>query len=116
MPEFSAPVPVCANSAVFQESHCSPVTALSFNSVDAECTNVFATIGKNQVGSVASEDNTQLLPQEGRLLDQCLAMQATIYDDLHMGNYIGVIVQYTNIETEHSTGGVSASPKAWSCP
>lgn len=33
-------------------------------------------------------------------------MQVTIYDDLHMGDYIGVIVQYVNKPSEHNQGGV----------
>lgn len=32
--------------------------------------------------------------------------QVTVYDDSHMGDYIGVIVHFTNTPTEHAAGGV----------
>lgn len=34
------------------------------------------------------------------------AMQATIYDDLHMGEFVAVVVSFTNQKTEHAGGGV----------
>ena len=33
-------------------------------------------------------------------------LQATIYDDLHMGDFIAVVVNFTNQKTEHTEGGV----------
>lgn len=50
--------------------------------------------------------------------------QATVYDDLHMGDSIGVVVHYTNEETKHTPGGVSfaqrlsqicSNRQAWLC-
>ena len=35
------------------------------------------------------------------------ATQATIYDDLHMGDFVAVVVSFTNQKTEHAGGGVS---------
>ena len=32
--------------------------------------------------------------------------QATIYDDLHMGDFIAVVVNFVNQKTEHADGGV----------
>ena len=34
-------------------------------------------------------------------------MQATIYDDLHMGDFIAVVVNFTNQKSEYADGGVS---------
>lgn len=62
-----------------QESHCTPVLALAFNTLDAQCGNLFATVGKDQ---------------------------ATVYDDLHMGDFIGVVVHFINQATPHTMGGV----------
>lgn len=36
-------------------------------------------------------------------------VQATVYDDQHMGDYVGVVVQYTNVATKYNPGGVSSS-------
>lgn len=33
-------------------------------------------------------------------------LQATIYDDLHMGDFIAVVANFTNQKTEHTEGGV----------
>ena len=33
-------------------------------------------------------------------------MQATVYDDLHMGDFIAVVVNFMNQKTEHADGGV----------
>lgn len=63
---------------VIKESHCSPVNHLAFNYTDAGMQNLFATVGKDQ---------------------------ATIYDDLHMGEFIAVVVNFTNQKTEHADGG-----------
>lgn len=38
-------------------------------------------------------------------------MQATIYDDLHMGDFVAVVVSFTNEKTEHADGGVRLA--AW---
>jgi WD40 repeat protein len=51
---------------------------LGFNTIDPECSNLFATVGGDQ---------------------------ATIYDDSHMGDYIGVVVHFVNNKTEHAEGG-----------
>jgi len=32
--------------------------------------------------------------------------QATVYDDLHMGDFIAVVVNFANQKTEHADGGV----------
>lgn len=61
-----------------KESHCSPVQHILYNAVDPRCCNLVASLGKNQ---------------------------ATIYDDQHMGSYIGVAVHFTNEATEHTSGG-----------
>eukprot|EP00877_Chromochloris_zofingiensis_P014113 jgi/Chrzof1/8956/Cz03g30180.t1 len=52
---------------VIKESHCSPIHQLCFNLSQLDCRNLFATVGKDQ---------------------------ATVYDDLHMGDYIGVVANY----------------------
>ncbi|DBB08847.1 hypothetical protein WJX82_004976 [Trebouxia sp. C0006] len=63
---------------VIKESHCSPVHHLVFNYTDEGMQNLFATVGKEQ---------------------------ATIYDDLHMGDFIAVVVNFTNQKTEYADGG-----------
>jgi WD40 repeat protein len=63
---------------VIKESHATTVHTLGFNNVDPECSNLFATVGGDQ---------------------------ATIYDDSHMGDYIGVVVHFVNSKTEHAEGG-----------
>lgn len=76
---------------VVKESHGTPVHSLSFNHISPDCDNLFATVG---------------------------ADQATIYDDAHMGDYVSVVVHFTNQATEHAEGGeLQAScwinPQAW---
>ncbi|EFJ52110.1 hypothetical protein VOLCADRAFT_120350 [Volvox carteri f. nagariensis] len=61
-----------------KESHGSPVVDLVFNGLDPEHRNLFASIGKDQV---------------------------TIYDDEHMGDFLGVVVQYVNSPSTHHRGG-----------
>lgn len=39
-----------------QESHGHPVRAIAFNSVDPECSNLFATVGGDQVSFLALDD------------------------------------------------------------
>ncbi|PNW85304.1 hypothetical protein CHLRE_03g180050v5 [Chlamydomonas reinhardtii] len=63
---------------VLKESHASPILDLVFNSVTPGHHNLFASIGKDQV---------------------------TIYDDEHMGDYLGVVVHYVNSATPHHAGG-----------
>ena len=45
---------------------------LLFNAVDASCSNLFATVGGDQ---------------------------ATVYDDMHMGDYIAVVLNFVNSRT-----------------
>ena len=35
--------------------------------------------------------------------------QATVYDDLHMGDFIAVVVNFINQKTEHAEGGVRSN-------
>ncbi|DBA88802.1 TPA: hypothetical protein ACH3X1_004216 [Trebouxia sp. C0004] len=63
---------------VIKESHCSPVHQLAFNYTDEGMQNLFATVGNEQ---------------------------ATVYDDLHMGDFIAVVVNFANQKTEHADGG-----------
>ncbi|KAG2442615.1 hypothetical protein HXX76_002700 [Chlamydomonas incerta] len=70
---------------VLKESHASPILDLAFNSVTPGHHNLFASIGKDQV---------------------------TIYDDEHMGDYLGVVVHYVNSPTPHHRGG-DVSCCAW---
>mmetsp|Transcript_14508 Transcript_14508/g.34437 ORF Transcript_14508/g.34437 Transcript_14508/m.34437 type:complete len:419 (+) Transcript_14508:379-1635(+) len=64
---------------VVKESHNSPVNCLSFNHVNELAdARLFATVGKDQ---------------------------ATIYDNMHMGDYIGVVVHFHNVATEFARGG-----------
>ncbi|KAK9837156.1 hypothetical protein WJX81_006855 [Elliptochloris bilobata] len=63
---------------VLKESHCQPVQALAFNTLDAQCGNLFATVG---------------------------ADQAAVYDDQHMGDFIGVVVHFVNQPTPLTKGG-----------
>ncbi|CAL8464853.1 g4388 [Coccomyxa elongata] len=63
---------------VVKESHCSPAHDLNFNLEDRQCSNLFATVGGNQ---------------------------ATVYDDMHMGDYIAVVLNYVNTQTDHTKGG-----------
>lgn len=62
-----------------QESHGLPVRQLLFNAEDPSCENLFATVGGEQ---------------------------ATVYDDMHMGDYIAVALNYVNRRTAHTAGGV----------
>ena len=63
---------------VIKESHATSVHSLCFNTTDPDCSNLFATVGGDQ---------------------------ATVYDDSHMGDYIGVVVHFVNQKTEHAEGG-----------
>ncbi|KAL3149455.1 hypothetical protein ABBQ32_002243 [Trebouxia sp. C0010 RCD-2024] len=63
---------------VIKESHASPVHHLIFNYTKKSMQNLFATVGKDQ---------------------------ATVYDDLHMGDFIAVVVNFTNQKTEQTMGG-----------
>lgn len=36
-----------------------------------------------------------------------------MYNDEHMGDYVGVVVHFTNQATEHAQGGVSAWCRGW---
>lgn len=63
---------------VVKESHATTVHALSFNHSSPDCGNLFATVG---------------------------ADQATVYDDSHMADYIGVVVHFVNQKTDHAEGG-----------
>ena len=40
--------------AIKQESHGAPVSAMQFNDVDPECSNLFATVGADQVSLLVS--------------------------------------------------------------
>lgn len=57
-----------------------PVRQLLFNREDPSCGNLFATVGGEQ---------------------------ATVYDDMHMGDYIAVALNFVNKRTAHAAGGVS---------
>ena len=83
-----------------QEAHGAPIKQLCFNHVDSAVANLFATIGSNQV--IVWNQRELDGPQ---VCTSCL--QATIYDDTHMGRYISVVMQFTNAPTQHSAGGVS---------
>lgn len=63
---------------IIKESHASPVHQLMFNYTNKSMQNLFATVGKDQ---------------------------ATVYDDLHMGDFIAVVVNFTNQKTDHAVGG-----------
>ena len=39
--------------------------------------------------------------------------QATVYDDMHMGGNVCIVVHFVNSPTEHSAGGVSAATSTW---
>ena len=41
-----------------------------------------------------------------------LDLQATVYDDLHMGDFVAVVVSFANQKTEHAEGGVSIVPNS----
>ena len=56
-----------------------PVRQLLFNTEDPSCGNLFATVGGEQ---------------------------ATVYDDMHMGDYIAVVLNFVNKRTAHASGGV----------
>ncbi|KAK9805229.1 hypothetical protein WJX72_007289 [[Myrmecia] bisecta] len=63
---------------VVKESHGTPIHQLLFNFMDPAMHNLFATVGKDQ---------------------------ATVYDDVHMGDYVGVVVHFVNESTAHAKGG-----------
>ena len=65
---------------VLQERHPSPVRQLLFNTEDLSCSNLFGTVGGDQ---------------------------ATVYDDMHMGDFIAVTLNFVNKRTPHVAGGVS---------
>ncbi len=56
-----------------------PVRQLLFNTEDSSCANLFATVGGEQ---------------------------ATVYDDMHLGDYIAVVLNFVNKRTAHAAGGV----------
>ena len=56
-----------------------PVRQLMFNMEEPSCRNLFATVGGEQ---------------------------ATVYDDMHMGDYIAVVLNFVNKSTVHAAGGV----------
>lgn len=64
--------------AVVKESHGAPVESVLYNHTHTDCSNLFITVGANQ---------------------------ATVYDDEHMGDHIGVVTHFTNVPTDHSPGG-----------
>ncbi len=88
-----------------QESHCSPVHHLVFNYTDEGMQNLFATVGKEQVWLQSLTHYQELC---GCNLSKLMfaSAQATIYDDLHMGDFIAVVVNFTNQKTEYADGGV----------
>eukprot|EP00873_Tetraselmis_striata_P035696 jgi/Tetstr1/455960/TSEL_042741.t1 len=64
---------------VVKESHASPISCLALNTVDGPANSrLFATVGKDQ---------------------------ATVYDGEHVGQNVGVVVHFQNVETEFSSGG-----------
>lgn len=65
--------------------------SLCFNHEDQRCSNLFATVGGDQ---------------------------ATVYDDMHMGDHIAVVLNYENKKTQHTRGGVgeSGQPSLLTCP
>ena len=112
-----------------QESHCSPVHQLLFNAVDPRCSNLVASVGGNQVSMTvpsacayttqgcnhrrracveasAPVNTQQRLHMDKRRACACLAHQATVYDNQHLGSHIGVTVHFANEATGHSHGGV----------
>lgn len=60
--------------------------ALAFNHTQPELHNLFATVGKDQ---------------------------ATVYDDEHMADYLGIVVHFANGQTEHTAGGVRGARGCW---
>lgn len=63
---------------VVKESHSSPVHALCFNHTAPGLQNLFATVGRDQ---------------------------ATVYDDQHMADHLGVVVHLHNQPSQHAPGG-----------
>ena len=41
--------------------------------------------------------------------DRLSGVQVTVYDDEHMGDFIGMVVHFTNEESEHAQGGVRSA-------
>ena len=75
----------CNNKQVLfttQESHNTAVTQLAFNQTQPDLFNLVASTGSDQ---------------------------AAVYDDTHVGEYVGLVVQYTNAKTAHCKGGVRYS-------
>lgn len=75
----------CVSALASQESHCTPVIQLAFNSTSSSVGNLLATVGGDQ---------------------------ATVYDDIHMGDNVDIVVHFVNSKTEHSKGGVSSCVRA----
>lgn len=99
-PQSSAVPPrqPCANHAcapALQESHCCQIQALAANAADATCRNLFATAGRGQ---------------------------ATVYDGAHLGDGLGVVVQYGapphdgKALVNPRAGPCRARPPAWTRP
>ncbi|KAK3240882.1 hypothetical protein CYMTET_49314 [Cymbomonas tetramitiformis] len=63
---------------ILKEHHCSPVRHLTFNRIDTDKRNIFATVGGSQ---------------------------ASVYDDTHFGEFTAVMSQFTNEKTEYAEGG-----------
>lgn len=99
---------------MLQESHASPVHQLMFNYTNKSMQNLFATVGKDQVQPssflVCRLAAACFQRKAGRrCLYPALTLQATVYDDLHMGDFIAVVVNFTNQKTDHAVGGVRSS-------
>jgi hypothetical protein len=62
-----------------QESHGQPIRCLEFNHTSPQLSNLFATVGRDQ---------------------------ATIYDDSHLGDFVAIVVHFTNAQTPYHKGGV----------
>ena len=90
---------------MLQESHCSPVHQLAFNYTDEGMQNLFATVGNEQVWL---KSLTVCQQHVGCNVSQLMlaSEQATVYDDLHMGDFIAVVVNFSNQKTKHADGGV----------
>ncbi len=78
--------PTVVTAAAAQESHTQPVTQLSF-CAQPGAGNLVATVGSNQ---------------------------ATVYDDVHMGDHVALVVRYTNArpQADGPTGAPGAPPPA----
>ncbi len=94
---------------------------LLFNAVDPRCSDLFASVGKNQarrqnITSYKPHD-TLRAPAFAAPRQPCAgheqaeppcthAIQVTVYDNQHMGGFLGVVVHFTNEATAHTDGGV----------